>query len=108
MRNVSVFLFHSRALPASIQPSEVGPVKWAVLREGDLVVQPKFVDGREISHAVLSQGAPVRAAGEAEIAGNSLYYFGMDINNHSGHFQPSAESVQVGRHAFEQAGISFP
>lgn len=84
-----------------------GTVKWAVLEDGSLVVQPKFVGGHEISHAVLSRGAPVRAAGEADIAGSSSGYFGLDINNHSGHFRPSAESLQIGRDAFERAGIGF-
>lgn len=85
-----------------------GTVKWAVLEDGELVVMPKFADGVEILHPVLSRGAPVRAAGEADIAGSSESgYFGLDINNHSGHFQPSAGSLQVGRDAFAGAGIHF-
>jgi hypothetical protein len=85
-----------------------GRVKWAVLEDGSLVVVPKHVDGVEISHAVLSPEAPVRAAGEAEIAGSSsLGYFGLDITNYSGHFQPSPESLDVGRGAFAEAGITF-
>ncbi|MFI5908167.1 polymorphic toxin-type HINT domain-containing protein [Dactylosporangium sp. NPDC051541] len=85
-----------------------GTVKWAVLEDGSLVVMPKFVGGHEISHAVLSRGEPVIAAGEADIAGSSSSgYFGLDINNHSGHFRPSSESLQIGRDAFAQAGIGF-
>jgi hypothetical protein len=86
-----------------------GTVKWAVLRDGTLVVVPKFVDGVEISHSVLSGGAAVRAAGEADVAGSAdTGYFGLDINNHSGHFLPSQESLQIGISAFNSAGILFP
>ncbi|MEU2134582.1 polymorphic toxin-type HINT domain-containing protein, partial [Streptomyces sp. NPDC018352] len=85
-----------------------GTVKWAVREDGSLVVIPKFVNGQEISHSVLTRGAPVRAAGEADIAGSSGDgYFGLEINNHSGHFLPSTESLQVGRDAFGAAGVHF-
>lgn len=85
-----------------------GTVKWAVREDGGLVVIPKFVDGQEISHSVLTRGAPVRAAGEADIAGSSRDgFFGLDINNHSGHFLPSGESLQIGREAFTAAGVHF-
>jgi len=86
-----------------------GTIKWAVLQDGQLVVIPKFVNGVEISHAVLSGGEPVLAAGEADVAGSEdTGYFGLSINNHSGHFQPSAESLQIGSNAFSAAGIDFP
>lgn len=85
-----------------------GTVKWAVREDGSLVVIPKFVNGQEISHSVLTRGAPVRAAGEADIAGSSGDgFFGLDINNHSGHFLPSSESLQVGRAAFAAVGVQF-
>ncbi len=93
--------------PAFDSAISAGTVKWAVLREGTLVVQPKDFGGQEIAHSVLSRGAPVRAAGEADIAGTSPNYFGLEINNHSGHFQPSDESLEVGRDAFRRAGIEF-
>ncbi|MFI6446750.1 polymorphic toxin-type HINT domain-containing protein [Kitasatospora sp. NPDC050543] len=85
-----------------------GTVKWAVREDGSLVVMPKFVNGQEISHSALTRGAPVRAAGEADIAGSSGDgFFGLDINNHSGHFLPSSESLQIGRDAFAAAGVHF-
>ncbi|MBT2472818.1 sugar-binding protein, partial [Streptomyces sp. ISL-66] len=85
-----------------------GSVKWAVREDGELVIIPKFVDGQEIYHSVLTRGAPVRAAGEAEIAGSSKDgFFGLGINNHSGHFLPSSESLQVGKDAFAAAGVHF-
>jgi len=69
---------------------------------------PKFVSSQEISPAVLSRGNPVRAAGEADIAGSLQDgFFGMNINNHSGHFQPASESLQSGMDAFAAAGVRF-
>ncbi|MGW7135597.1 putative T7SS-secreted protein [Streptomyces xanthophaeus] len=82
-----------------------GTVKWAVTEEGELVFIPKHVQGTELKHPVLTNGAPVRAAGEAEIAGSSGNYFGMEINNQSGHYWPSQESLDIGKEAFERAGI---
>ena len=75
----------------------------------ELVVVPKFVDGTEISDSALSGGDPVRAAGEAEIVGTAESgYVGLDINNQSGHFEPSPESVQIGKDAFSAVGVQFP
>ncbi|WP_306325067.1 putative T7SS-secreted protein [Streptomyces venezuelae] len=82
-----------------------GTVKWAVTEEGELVFIPKHVQGVELKHPVLTNGAPVRAAGEAEIAGGGGDYFGMEINNQSGHYWPSQESLDIGREAFDRAGI---
>ncbi|MFJ2058719.1 putative T7SS-secreted protein [Streptomyces sp. NPDC087908] len=82
-----------------------GTVKWAVTEEGELVFIPKHVQGVELKHPVLTNGAPVRAAGEAEIAGGSGNYFGMEINNQSGHYWPSQESLEIGKEAFDRAGI---
>lgn len=82
-----------------------GTVKWAVTEQGELVFIPKHVQGTELKHPVLTNGAPVRAAGEAEIAGSGGNYFGMEINNQSGHYWPSQESLDIGKEAFERAGI---
>jgi hypothetical protein len=85
-----------------------GTIKWAVREDGSLVIIPKFVQGKEISHSVLTGGAPVRAAGEADIAGSAKDgYFGLDINNHSGHFLPSSASLKIGKEAFTAAGVHF-
>ncbi|WP_435191259.1 polymorphic toxin-type HINT domain-containing protein [Streptomyces sp. bgisy126] len=85
-----------------------GRIKWAVREDGSLVIIPKFVNGQEISHSALTRGGPVRAAGEADIAGSSSDgYFGLDINFHSGHFLPSNESLQIGREAFAALGVYF-
>jgi RHS repeat-associated protein len=94
--------------PAFDEAINAGTVKWAVLDDGSLAVMPKFVAGQEISHSVLSGGAPVLAAGEADIAGSAADgYFGLGINRHSGHFQPSADSLQTGVDKFSEKGIPF-
>ncbi|GHG97922.1 Hint domain-containing protein [Streptomyces lanatus] len=90
-------------------------IKWAVLEDGQLVIMPKVVQGQELSHPVLSGGAPVKAAGEAQIAGSNGQYFGLEINSHSGHFfkqgdpfwAPGGGSEALGREMFEAAGVHF-
>jgi hypothetical protein len=84
-----------------------GRIKWAVLQDGSLVTQPRYVQGEEISHSVLSGGAPVYAAGQANIAGSAGDgYFGIDIDGHSGHFfEPDWNAEQVGRNAFGAQGV---
>lgn len=85
-------------------------LKWAVNADGDLLVGPKFSqqhDG-EIPHTALTRGAPVRAAGEAQIAGRDGDYVGLEITPHSGHYRPSDESLDIGREAFARYGITFP
>ncbi|RKZ75206.1 MAG: hypothetical protein DRR16_31495, partial [Candidatus Parabeggiatoa sp. nov. 3] len=85
-----------------------GRVKWAVTKEGDLRVIPHTAQGEEISHAVISRGKPVLAAGEADIAGNKdVGYYGLEINRHSGHFEPDRDSLNVGVEAFGNIGIVF-
>ncbi|MGW7431119.1 putative T7SS-secreted protein [Streptomyces sp. NPDC054861] len=84
-----------------------GTVKWAVTESGELLFIPKHVQGTELKHSVLTNGDPVRAAGEAEIAGGQGSYFGMEVNRQSGHFWPSEKSLEVGKEAFERAGITI-
>ncbi|MFJ8855291.1 DUF6531 domain-containing protein, partial [Streptomyces sp. NPDC102437] len=84
-----------------------GTIKWVVDEKGELLLMAKHVNGVELKHPVLTRGDNVHAAGEAEIAGSEGSYFGMEINNNSGHYLPSRASVQIGREAFERAGIQF-
>jgi hypothetical protein len=95
--------------PAFDEAINAGRIKWAVLEDGSLVIEPKHIGEDEISHAVLSRGAPVRAAGEADIAGSAKGgYYGLDIDDHSGHFfQPGWNVVQIGKDAFAAAGVHF-
>jgi Pretoxin HINT domain len=83
-------------------------VKFAVSENGALRVVPHSVDGvGEISHAIINGGAPVIAAGEAQIAGASGGYFGLTINNWSGHYMPSTESLATAIKAFKKYDILF-
>lgn len=82
-----------------------GTIKWAVTTENELLVIPKFVGSEEISHTVLTRGQPVLAAGEAEIVGSDGEYYFLEINNYSGHFQPTSDSLQIAIEAFRQQGI---
>ncbi len=90
-------------------------IKWAVLEDGQLVIMPKIVQGEQLYHPVLSGGASVRAAGEAQIAGANGQYFGLGINSQTGHFfekgnpfwAPGGGAEQLGREMFEAAGVVF-
>jgi RHS repeat-associated protein len=91
-----------------------GQIKWAVLQDGSLVAIPHTVNGTEISHAVLSGGAPVQGAGEANIAGSAESgYYGLDFHGRSGHFHTNEtpekyqRSYQIGKEKFCAQGINF-
>ncbi len=91
-----------------------GPIKWAITESGGLQVVPQFVEGVEISHAVISGGAPVIAAGEASVAVAGNTAIGLTISGWSGHFMfgatvaETAAVVALGRAAFAAFGIVFP
>ena len=80
-------------------------IKWALTREEELFIIPKYRYGQEISHAVLSSGEPVLAAGEAEIAGRNGKYLMLQISNRSGHFLPTKASIELGKKFFRRQGI---
>lgn len=84
-----------------------GTIKWAVTLQRELVIIPKYVASYEIAHTVLTNGQPVLAAGQAEITGAAGMYWGLEINNHSGHFRPSLASLEIGKELFEKLGIKF-
>lgn len=90
-----------------------GPIKFVVTESGELLIAPYSVNGIEISHAVLSNGRPVLAAGQANIAGVAGEFIGIDIVPHSGHFLNGATAVesfaveQIGIDAFGRVGIKF-
>ncbi|BDA70445.1 hypothetical protein CAL7716_046110 [Calothrix sp. PCC 7716] len=82
-----------------------GTIKWAVTTNRDLVVIPYLVGSIEVNHTVLTNGEPVLAAGDAEIAGHEGQYFMISISNRSGHYQPSPDSLNIGMEAFKERGI---
>ncbi len=85
-----------------------GTVKWVVTTDGELLVIPKYVRGQEIPHTVMTEGRPILAAGEADLAGTGGQYVAIELNNHSGHYLPGPERLQIGREAFERMGITAP
>jgi hypothetical protein len=85
-----------------------GPVKWVTTEAGELLLIPKWVDGEELAHTVMANGQPVQAAGEASIVSGDGRIVGLEISNHSGHYLPSLESLEIGREAFRAFGITFP
>ena len=85
-----------------------GTIKYVVTESGELIIAPHTVNGIEISHAVLSGGRPVLAAGQANIAASGGKMFGIDISRHSGHFMPLEESLAIAREAFKKSGVVFP
>jgi hypothetical protein len=91
-----------------------GTVKFVVTEGGELLIIPHTVNGVEISHAVLSEGKPVLAAGQADIVGTKGDFIGIAITSHSGHYlngatlEESAQSLQIAKEAFEKLDIVFP
>ena len=96
------------------QVVNTGTIKFVITEKGELIIAPKFVNGVEISHAVLAGGNAVRAAGEAEIAGTASQFIGLGIRPHSGHYLKGATAEQsdaciaLAREAFKKLGIIFP
>ncbi len=84
-----------------------GTVKWAVTENGELFIIPKYSGSQEIAYTVLTLGQPTLSAGEAEIISNNGQYTLLEINNHSGHYQPDTASLQIGCHAFGENGIKL-
>jgi hypothetical protein len=88
-----------------------GRLKWVVMADGEFRVAPHDVDQDEISHAAIAGGGAVRAAGTANVAGSSeAGYFGLDIDNHSGHYfhdvaHDADAVVQDGVAAFGRYGV---
>ena len=84
-----------------------GTIKFVVTESGEVLISPHTIKGVEISHAVLSNGRPVLAAGQADIAASGGKFFGIGITNHSGHFIPSLESRNIAKESFKKLGIIF-
>ncbi len=84
-----------------------GTIKWAVTTQGELLIMPKFLDiNNEIYHTVITRGQPVLAAGEADIVGSNGSYILLKITNHSGHFKPTPQTLEIAITAFQEYGIN--
>ena len=94
--------------------ANTGRIKWAITEEGELLVIPHTVQTTEISHAVLTGGSPVLAAGEADIAIKGKNAIGIEITTRSGHFLKGTDAATnesllgLGKQAFKEFGIEFP
>ena len=60
--------------PKFQQTIQNGPVKWAITTDGELSFIPKYVNGEEIPHTVITGGADVYSVGEATIMNNGRGY----------------------------------
>jgi hypothetical protein len=88
-----------------------GTVKFVVTEAGELLCAPHTRYGVEISHAVLSGGRPVRAAGQVELFIHGEHRMASYLKEHSGHYMNGANAEQnahvrmVAEEAFMQAGF---
>jgi hypothetical protein len=85
-----------------------GKIKFVVKKNGDLIVCQHTINTVEISHAVLADGEDVLTAGEADISHGDGKFVGISIDNNSGHYKPSEESLEIAIKKFKDAGIEFP
>ena len=102
----------ARVVPVEIPSGAFGALRAAgvrmifvVLSWGGLVAAPRRQRGENTSHAVLADGGPVLAAGEFEVEFDGPTMFVSALNNMSGHYQPTPDSLAVAQEAFEAAGI---
>jgi hypothetical protein len=77
-----------------------GTVIWSITESGELIVGPYSSSGALVLHEMLSDGAPVVAAGQAEIAGAGGCYIGMSISAYGG-------PIDLARAAFASFGVAF-
>lgn len=76
--------------------------KWALLDDGSFAFMSKKVDGIELKHTVLSNGEDVISAGEGFITGNKDTGYWGELNNNSGHYKPSTESLEKAKEALSK------
>lgn len=70
-----------------------------VKEDGTLVVARSR--GGEFGHIDLAGGGKVFAAGEVRIVSGQVY----SINNGSGHYRPTAQSISLAEKAFQDVGV---
>lgn len=70
-----------------------------------LLASKRHVMGKHISHAVLTDGGHVQAAGEFEVIAFGDVKVVTSLNNMSGHYRPGHESLHVAMEAFEERGL---
>jgi hypothetical protein len=75
------------------------PFKWVVAKDGELRGLEMIDPG--MTHTMATDGEPVQSAGWGKIVGDKK----VQIDNDSGHYQPSKESLKVAKEKFEAAGF---
>ena len=73
-----------------------------VVASDRLLVSKRHVMGEHITHAVLTDGGHVQAAGEFEVIEFGDVKVVTALNNASGHYRPGRESLDVAMEAFEE------
>ncbi len=76
-----------------------------VVASDRLLVSKRHVMGEHITHAVLTDGGHVQAAGEFEVIEFGDVKVVTALNNASGHYRPGRESLDVAMEAFEERGL---
>ena len=79
---------------------------FVLLPGGGLVAAPRQQRGEHISHPVLANGGTVLAAGEFQTDFDGSAIVVSELDNMSGHYQPSSATLALARTAFEAAGIN--
>ena len=81
---------------------------WVIDENGKLFFAPQIAPkySEQINHSVLTGGAPVLSAGEANIVSDGAGgYVILEINHKSGHFRPSESSLHFAKEVFKNNGI---
>jgi len=68
-------------------------LKWGIDANGEVRVVGKMSGQDEISHSVLFDGADLAATGEMQAIVHDGQIIILDINNHSGHYHPTEDTL---------------
>ncbi len=87
-----------------------GRLKWAHTTDNRVLWMPHTVDASgaqlEVPHTVLTGGENVLSAGEARVAVRPSNTVVVQMDNHSGHYEPSNESLDRAAARVEEYGVN--
>lgn len=78
-----------------------------VIVDGILLVSKALVYPERMHHSVLAGGRPVQAAGEVDVISGEGYRLVLNLNNLSGHYQPSASCLDWAVAVFSSLGFEI-
>lgn len=78
-------------------------LKWVLLEDGRISLGPT-----DTTHAVISGGRAVAAAGEVAIASFGRTLVAVDFRNTSGHYRPRKDVIDLATPFFEAHGVTVP